>query len=127
MPLFDKFAPDRDRRGHPDDLERIMENLSNVLNTTREYGSFLKDFGIRPLNEYLSRGDIAVAVMQDVKEAIERYEPRLMLHEISLEDGKSPFRLSFVVRCAVRDDKRMLNVSFDTVFGKFDVANRARA
>lgn len=121
MPLFDKFAASgQGTRRSP--IEGILENLKDLLNTKREYGSPLPDYGIRTLTEYYSREYIARAVIQDVRECIERYEPRLTLHEIVLNEDKTPFRLSFTVRCSLRNESELLHVSFDTLLHTFDVA-----
>lgn len=122
MALYDKLAP---HRPHDTPIERILRNLGNVLNSRRTWSSpLLPDFGIRTLTEYGSVDVIGQAVMQDVRECIARYEPRLRLDEIVLDPRPSPLRLSFTLKCTVRDDAHELRVSFDTVFNQFDVARR---
>jgi len=124
MALFEKLSPKKPRNGRRGHLERILRNLENVLNSKRGFGSLLPDFGIRTLSEYSSREAIGVAVMQDVRECIERYEPRLRLDEIALDEERSPMRLSFTLKCTVVEDPHELQVSFDTVFNQFDVVGR---
>jgi type VI secretion system lysozyme-like protein len=125
MALLDKFDSRRASGGRPRGLlDSIVQNLENILNTRREYGSPLPDFGIRPLTEYVSRDDIAIAVMREVKDAIERYEPRLELREIAMQADAGPFRLSFVIKAAIRKEAQTLEVSFDTVFNNFAVDRR---
>ncbi len=119
--MFDKFRSEGRKQTR---AESVVENLQNILNCKREFGSILKDLGIRSLTEYRSRDEIAAAVMQDVRENIERYEPRLRLKAITLENGDSPFRLSFTVQCELIEGTQVMQVSFDTVFGKFEVARR---
>jgi type VI secretion system lysozyme-like protein len=102
-------------------IESIVANLTNVLNTKRDFGSPLPDLGIRSLTEYSSRDQIALAVMNDVREAIEKYEPRLILEDIAIAPSDSPFRLSFTIHCSIIDGTKKLAVSFDTVFGSFAV------
>ena len=48
-------------------LASIVENLNNVLNTKKDFGSVLTDMGIRDLNEFRSRDDIATVVVEEVK------------------------------------------------------------
>lgn len=123
MALLDKLSATA--RPQRPALERILRNLENVLNSRRGYSSMLlPDLGIRTLTEYGSRDVIGAAVMQDVRECIERYEPRLRLDQIVLEPERSPLRLSFTLKCTVLDDPHELQVSFDTVFNQFDVARR---
>jgi type VI secretion system lysozyme-like protein len=124
MPLWEKLSPSRRRLQHTG-MERILRNLTHVLNSKREYSSpLLPDFGIRTLTELGSRDAIGAAVMQDVRECIERYEPRLRLDAIRLDPERNPLRLSFTLKCTVLDDRRELRISFDTVFNQFDIAPR---
>jgi type VI secretion system lysozyme-like protein len=118
MSLLDKLSGGTRRRSL---LEAIVENLENVLNCKREYGSPLPGFGVRSLTEYTIRDHIAAAVVREVREAIEQYEPRLDLKDIKLEPNSGPFRLSFVITAAVRQEAQVLEVSFDTVFNNYSV------
>jgi predicted component of type VI protein secretion system len=96
-----------------------------VLNSKREYSSpLLPDFGIRTLTEYGSREAIGAAVMHDVAECIGRYEPRLRLDVIELDAEKSPLRLSFTLKCTLLEHAHELQISFDTVCKRFDIARR---
>ncbi len=122
MALFDKLAGDGRTPPSRAGLERTLRNLENVLNSTRGYSSpLLDDFGIRTLTEYGSREAIVGAVMQDVRECIERYEPRLRLDELVLAGERNPLRLSFTLRCSVLDDPHELEISFDTMLKQFDI------
>lgn len=127
MSLFRKFSPNA--RGAPDDrdMSAIVENLHNVLNTTRGYGSLLADFGISHMGGHMSRDNMAQAVMHDIKECIERYEPRVQLQEIIFEEDHNPLRLSFVIKCTVRATSTSLRLMFDTLLGNIDVEGPANA
>lgn len=125
--LFDKLAAPSAQalggRARPGmGLEAIVSNLENILNTKQGYGSPLSDFGIRSITEYTSREQIAQAVMADVREAIERYEPRLELLDIALDEQQTAFRLSFDLHCVLREGSKDLRVSFDTRISRFRVA-----
>ena len=121
MALFDKYA-DSSSVGHKErDLQSIVENLNYVLNTKKGYGSFLKDFGIRDMNEYSSRDHLAVAIMEEVKYTIEHYEPRLQLIKISIEDNNDPFRISFKIECRVKDTQQDLFMEFNSAYNNFRI------
>lgn len=121
MDLFSKFD-DGTTTGRKDrELHEIIDNLNYVLNTKKEYGSFLADFGIRDMNEYSSRDHLAVAIMEEVKYNIEHYEPRLELIKISTEKTDDPFRISFKIECRLRDTQRELIMEFNSVYNDFRI------
>ena len=121
MSFFDKFDPHS--RGKYMDLylASIVENLNNVLNTKKDFGSVLTDMGIRDLNEFRSRDDIATVVVEEVKKNIEKYEPRVELVNIAPQESKNSFILSFKIECIVRENEESLLMVFDTLFSKFQV------
>ena len=120
MAFFHKFTSGAQRPSSTP-LLSIVENLNNVLNTTRGYGSPLMDFGINNMGGHMSRQDMALAVIRDVRECIQRYEPRVQLDDIVLEDDKNPLRLSFTIRCTVLRSATSLHLVFDTVLGNANV------
>jgi type VI secretion system lysozyme-like protein len=123
MALFSKFG-DSSSIGHKDrDLLNVIENLNHILNTKKGYGSFLKEYGIRDMNEYSSRDQLAVAIMEEVKYNIEQYETRLQLVNISIEDNRDPFRISFKIECRLKDTQKALFMEFNSVYNDFRIKN----
>ena len=121
MVFFTKFLPDSHTKPTEPYLRSIVENLNNILNTKRDYGSFLQNFGIRDLNEYSSREDISLAVIEEVKENIKLYEPRVKLVNRTMEQNSDPFIISFRIDCVVRNLSQTIQLVFDTFFNKFHV------
>ena len=104
-------------------LNSIIANLNNILNTRMGYGSPIKDFGIRDMNEYTSRDHISSAVMEEVKRNIELYEPGVELIDITIDDDTSSFKLSFKIECRIKKNARSLRMVFDTVLNSVYVNN----
>ncbi len=123
MTLFSKFGDRSSAAVKKNDIEDIIENLNDVLNTKKGYGSFLPDFGIRDMNEYSSRDQLAAVIMEEVKYNIEHYEPRLQLMKISIEENQDPFRISFKIECRVRDTQKALFMEFNSVYNDFHIKN----
>lgn len=123
MAFFNKFGKSSTTGRRDHDLQSIIENLNNVLNTKKGYGSFLKDYGIRDMNEYSSRDHLAVAIMDEVTYNIEQYEPRLQLVSIAIQDNDDPFRIAFKIECRVRDTAQYLFMEFDSVYNDFYIRN----
>jgi len=123
MAFFTKFASNPDAFKDNSDLTSIVANLNNILNSKRAYGSFLHDFGIRDLNEYTSQDDIATAVINEVKENIERYEPRVKVVNITRVKDINPFHLAFNLECVFRENSQALHMVFDSVFNNIQIEN----
>lgn len=123
MALFNKFLRNNDERQAPDELSGIIENMNHILNTKRDYGSYLKDFGIRDLNEFNDRDGIADIIIQEVIGCVERYEPTVKIINVTKETETDMFKLSFRIECVVKDSEQTLNMVFDTVFNSFFVEN----
>jgi type VI secretion system lysozyme-like protein len=119
MAFFNKFDRTPGMKSIDPYLASIVENLNNILNTKKDYGSFLTDLGIRDLNEYRSRDDISIILMEEVKKNIEEYEPRVKLVDITPQKTEMSFVLSFKIECIVRNNSESLRMVFDTLFSKF--------
>lgn len=123
MPFFDKFTSQSTRLPENPELMSIIDNLNNILNTKREYGSFLADFGIRDLNEYTSQDHIATAIIEEVKENIEKYEPRVDIVNITRAEDSNPFHIAFSIECVVRKNAQSLHMVFDSIFNNVQIEN----
>ncbi len=123
MALLRKFMNHSGSRNEDPELNSIISNLNNILNTRKGYGSILKDFGIRDMNEFLSREHIALAVIEEVKTNIAHYEPRVELVEITKVDDNNPLRLSFQIKCLLRETSQSLHMVFDTVYSSVDLGS----
>lgn len=119
MAFMNKFISRESRKLSTDDYEDIIQNLNNILNTKKDFGSMLKDFGIRDLNEFNNKEGIIRIVMEEVVKNIETYEPRLTVRDIESVDSKSLFQLSFKIRCVLKDEPRSLNMVFDSIMNSF--------
>ncbi len=123
MAFFGKFVRRTGLRNENEELNGIVSNLNNILNTRKGYGSILRDFGIRDMNEFISREHIALAVIEEVKANIEKYEPRVELVSITRVDDDNPLRLSFQIECRLRETQQSLHMVFDTVYSSVDLGS----
>lgn len=121
MAFFNKFDRTPGMKSIDPYLASIVENLNNILNTKRDYGSFLANLGIRDMNEYRSRDDISNVLIEDVKKNIKDYEPRVELVDITPQKTEMSFVLSFKIECIVRNNAESLRMVFDTFFNKFHI------
>jgi type VI secretion system lysozyme-like protein len=121
MAFFNKFDRTPGMKSIDPYLTSIVENLNNILNTKKDYGSFLANLGIRDMNEYRSRDDISNVLIEDVKKNIKDYEPRVELVDITPQKTEMSFVLSFKIECIVRNNTESLRMVFDTFFNKFHI------
>lgn len=122
MGLLDKLAG---KKGKVDDKEikSIIDNLNNILNTTRDYGFFLHNYGISDYKYLGTREDIAKAIINEVTENIALFEPRVTLEQIvSVKDNKI-FRLSFRIDCVVRNTGHSLKLFLDPVQDNYRISS----
>lgn len=122
MALFKKFYFDIKSKTKDEEILSIVENLNNILNTKKGYGAILDDFGIYDMNEYSSSDDISRKIIEEVKQNIEQYEPRLKFINMSVKKDDNLFRLFFEIECMVRESKKSLHMEFNPVFNNFHVA-----
>ncbi len=122
MALFEKFKSQHQKEnGIQREIENILDNLNNVLNTKKGYGYFLKDFGIKDLNQYTTKDHIVSAVMEEIRNNIEKFEPRLELNRIILLENKDVFCISFRIECTLKNSKHALEIEFDSVYKDFSI------
>ncbi len=120
MALFDKFRTASASKGRTE-AHSIIESLSEILNTRRGYGSFLDDFGIMDLSDRISRQQIALAVVREVREVIQNYEQRITVGEIVEIPEVHPTRMSFSIQCSLGNDKMPLQMVFDSSLSTFEL------
>lgn len=120
MDLLRKLG-NKGETGERDLVLGIVDNLNHVLNSKRGFSYFLEDFGISDYNHLSSREDIARAIIREVRENIELFEPRIKLMDIVELPDNSLFRLSFRINCIVRDTSRSLSMIFDPRLDRYTV------
>jgi type VI secretion system protein len=104
----------RRRLGRTGTIEAVVENLNNILNTKKGYGSFVREMGIGDWNEYRSRDKIIGTIIEEIKENVRLFEPRVSLNEIEEVDSGSPFRIRFEVQCVFNEGARPIFIVLDS-------------
>lgn len=108
-------------RKRPDEIESILINLKNILNVKKEFGSFLKDLGIGDYHIYRSHKATVNRIIEEIKENISVYEPRVKLVKIREMQSNTSFRLRFEMECVIVDDAHPIYLIFDSVNHHFAV------
>ncbi len=111
--LLDKFR--RTPQGRDHDLEAIITNLNRVLNTKKGFGYWLEGFGIGDYNVHRGREQIVQTLVAEIKENIERFEPRVRLDAVEEVEAESPFRLKFQVSGVFVDRQKPFFIVVDSI------------
>ena len=102
-------------------LQAIIDNLNNVLNTKKGFGSFVREMGIGDWNAYKARDKIVETIIEEIKENVKRFEPRVDMSEIEEVDSGSPFRVRFQVKCMFADKQRPIYIVLDSSENRISV------
>lgn len=96
------------------DLQEIIDNLNNILNTKKDYGAPLGNLGMSDLSAYTSKSDIGLKIIEEIRDNVARFEPRIEVVEIEQLDNDNPMYLSFRLHCRMRNRKEEMEVIFDS-------------
>lgn len=66
------------------DLSSVVRNLLFLLNSKRNYGSLLCNFGLADYQGEHGSENVQRTLLREIRETIEIYEPRLQLHSLRL-------------------------------------------
>jgi type VI secretion system protein len=98
-------------------LRSVLRNLQNILNTRVGHAPAQMDLGMPAPSDIVHATPDAVSlVLKNLRECIEKYEPRLLSVEIShVESEVDVLTLRFQVTARIRDAKDGGALSFETV------------
>jgi type VI secretion system lysozyme-like protein len=101
----------------------IIDNLNNILNSKRSFSCYLKDYGVNDFSHFSAREDIIEAVMKEVAESIDQYEPRVKVITMEEMNDTGPFRMSFKMNCVVHNSNKSLKMVFDSLWNNFSISD----
>jgi|688.fasta_scaffold12578_3 type VI secretion system lysozyme-like protein len=120
MALLLKLAG-KDRLRTAYDIESIIDNLDNILNSVRNYDSFLSNFGMSDYRYLSGKEDIARAIIEEIKNNIKLYEPRIRVQEVTFIQEIGFSHLSFNIDAVLSDNGKPLKLFLNPVNKHFQV------
>ena len=96
-------------------VSSVIKNLNHLLNTRKGFGSFLRRLGIGDWNMYRARNKIIETILEEIKENIQLYEPRVRVMDIKEVESDVSFRLRFELKCEILSKDKPIYVIFDSV------------
>ncbi len=103
------------------DIKSIVANINNILNCTRDYGSFLDNFGVSDYRYMSTQEDIAKAIIEEVDQNIALFEPRVVVNEITFVEEDKDLRLSFIINAVLRNNGQPLKLFLSPVADRLQV------
>lgn len=120
MFLYKKFV-NKDAGTELDDIRR---NLGYLLRTKRGCGTFQEAFGINETG-YRTPADMVENLSNEIRETVERYEPRIEIIEID-EEHESGGSVTLAVHCRVRSTDERLQIMLNTSQKLVDIGGSQR-
>jgi type VI secretion system lysozyme-like protein len=120
MALFEKFLH---KKKEESIINAIVRNLNQILNSKKSFSSYLPQFGIGDWNQHKARHKIIETILEEIKENIELYEPRVKLLEIHEVDSEVAHRLRFEMKCIILNKDKPIYVIFDSILNDIIVEN----
>lgn len=112
MAFIDKFRPYYHAR--QSDEQSIIRNIRQILATKRTFGSIHPDYGISELSDFTGLDSVVEAIELEVFETLGKYEPRIELLEVSLDEENSGHRrFTFQMKMKVKKTQSMLKLLLD--------------
>ena len=109
---------ERDLPGDPRFMiESIREHLQHMLNTRHNGSSSAPDYGLAALSELYQGHSTSKQVEDEIRNSIEKYEPRLADVDVSFEQSKdTPWEIVFhILGTIVTDEDQKVPTVFRTV------------
>lgn len=120
MALLRKLAGGKGK-AEDNEIKSIIDNLNNVLGSKRDYGFFLQNFGLSDY-KYLGTSDyIGKALIAEITENIELFEPRIVLNKIEHIKDDKLLHLAFSIDCMVRNKPHTLKLFLDPILDRYQV------
>lgn len=118
MGLLDHFYTGKRKRPH---IQSIVDNLNHMLNTRKGFGSWLTDYGIGDYNAFKARKKSMETLIEEIKESIRKYEPRVQVDDIKEVESSNAFRVRLEVHCTFLDYEKPVYILIDSVYNRVTV------
>jgi predicted component of type VI protein secretion system len=104
--------PNADWSQVPSLVYDVVSNVQRLLRARRGFDHLFPDFGITPLNGWLSSNQAVDQLNREVPETLRRYEPRLRLDKMDFDVSDDGTNLFIIHGSLVRTERKLL-ISFE--------------
>lgn len=96
------------------ECEAVARNLTHLLNTRKGCGSVLAELGLGDYEAAPNAAEAVVALRDELRRLVERYEPRVQAPEVDLLGGYAYSMVRFELRGRLRGVRRRFWLDIDT-------------
>jgi type VI secretion system protein len=120
LSFLDKFSTGR-VAGERHGLASVMRNVQAMLSTKKDYGYFLRDFGLGGYTEKRSKAGMAGELAKEMEAELRQHEPRLEDVEVELRGRDNALWLHYELSARLNGDPCRMRILFDTTTGQVRV------
>jgi type VI secretion system protein len=121
--FLDKFSIER-APGERHGLAAVMRNVQAMLSTKRDYGYFMRDFGLGAYAEKTSKAGLAAELAKEMEEELRQHEPRLQEVKVKLRGRDNALWLHFELSARLNGEPCHMRILFDTTTGQVRVEQK---
>ena len=89
---------------------RVLQDISNILNTRKGFGSFDPDFGIEDISHYTDRAMICEFIKREIIRNLSSYYPQIEVIKISDSPSTATARIQMTLEVKVRGEPLKISV-----------------
>jgi predicted component of type VI protein secretion system len=96
------------------ELSAVIDSLNRILSTKKSFGFWVEGYGIGDFNKYRSRERIVATLVEEIKENVRRFEPRIRVDSVAEVPTEGAFKIKLQMSVML-DTPRPLRVTFDAL------------
>lgn len=93
-----------------DSSHRVVQDISNIINSKAGFSFFDPDFGVRDLSNYTDVDQIADAAIAEIKRNITAYASKVEVISLTKQPSTSLSRISLLLECRVANDLNRIKI-----------------
>ena len=89
---------------------RVVQDISNIINSKAGFSFFDAQFGVRDLSNYTDTEQIADAAIEEIRRNIESYATNVEIISLTKQQSTTLSRISLLLECRVANDLERIKI-----------------